>query len=157
LLYILMHALSKAGLFLCAGIVEHNCGTKDMRRLGGLVKTMPVTAACYLLCAFSVMGVPPFGGFFSKYMVLNGAAAAGHPWLTAVFVLGALLTFVYLIRVFILVFLGEPKMPQAREGCASMVCSTALLAALSLGSGLFIHYPAGLVEAIVRQMAVIVK
>ena len=51
LLYILMHGLSKAGLFLCAGIVEHNCRTKDIRRLGGLMKTMPLTAFSFLLCA----------------------------------------------------------------------------------------------------------
>ena len=72
LLYILMHGLAKGGLFLCAGIVEQNTKTKDITQLGGLIKTMPITAVSFLLCSFSVMGIPPFGGFFSKYMVITG-------------------------------------------------------------------------------------
>ena len=59
LLYILMHGLAKAGLFLSAGIVEQNAGTKDITKLGGLLRTMPVTAVSFLFCAFSVMGIPP--------------------------------------------------------------------------------------------------
>ena len=77
LLYILMHGIAKGGLFLCAGIVEHNTHCKDIRRLGGLIKTMPMTAVSFALCAFSVMGIPPFGGFFSKYLVITGTLASG--------------------------------------------------------------------------------
>ncbi len=66
LLYILMHGIAKGGLFLCAGIVEQNTKLKDITKLGGLIQTMPVTAVSFLLCAFSVMGIPPFGGFFCK-------------------------------------------------------------------------------------------
>ncbi len=158
LMYILMHAISKAGLFLCAGIVEHGCHTKDIRRLGGLSKSMPWTAVSFFLCAFSVMGVPPFGGFFSKYMVVNGAVEAGHPYIAIVFIVGAVMTVIYLLRAFVKVFLGESKMEHVpHEGSGSMVFSVSLLAALSIASGLMIYYPAGLVNAIVQQMAVIVK
>ena len=109
LLYILMHGLAKGGLFLCAGIVEHNTHTKDIRKLGGLIKTMPLTAIAFLFCSFSLMGIPPFGGFFSKFMVISGAVSAGNPWVAAVFVLGALMTILYLLRVFKAVFLGKPQ------------------------------------------------
>ncbi len=78
LLYILMHGLAKAGLFLSAGIVEQNAGTKDITKLGGLLRTMPVTAVAFLLCAFSVMGIPPLGGFFGKYMVVSSAVDTGQ-------------------------------------------------------------------------------
>ncbi|HWR23169.1 MAG TPA: NADH-quinone oxidoreductase subunit L [Feifaniaceae bacterium] len=154
ILYILMHGISKAGLFLCAGIVEHTYHTKDIRELGGLVKTMPVTAVSFLLCAFSVMGIPPFGGFFSKYMVISGAAAAGHPWIAFTFLLGAVFTIVYLLRAFTKVFLGEPKRELKKEGSFGMVSSVALLAALSLVSGLLVQIPAGFVESLMRQLAV---
>ncbi len=158
LTYILMHAISKAGLFLCAGIVEHSCHTKDIRKLGGLMKTMPWTAASFFLCAFSVMGIPPFGGFFAKYMVVNGTVEAGHPYLAMVFIVGAVMTVIYLLRAFVKVFLGDTKMEHVpHEGSGTMVFSVALLAALSILSGLLIYYPAGLVNAIVQQMAVIVK
>jgi len=158
LMYILMHAISKAGLFLCAGIVEHSLHTKDIRKMGGLIKTMPWTAASFFLCAFSVMGVPPFGGFFSKDMVIHGAIEAGHPWIAAVFVLGAVMTVLYLMRAFYRVFLGASHVEHpAHEGRGTMEYSVVLLAALSIVSGLFIYYPASLVQAIVSQMAVIIK
>jgi NADH:ubiquinone oxidoreductase subunit 5 (subunit L)/multisubunit Na+/H+ antiporter MnhA subunit len=158
LTYILMHAISKAGLFLCAGIVEHNCHTKDIRKLGGLMKTMPITAASFFLCAFSVMGIPPFGGFFAKYMVVNGTVEAGHPYIAIVFIVGAVMTVIYLLRAFVKVFMGDTKMEHApHEGSGTMVFSVVLLAALSILSGLLIYYPAGFVNAIVQQMAVIVK
>ena len=158
LMYILMHAISKAGLFLCAGIVEHSLHTKDIRRMGGLAKTMPWTAASFFLCAFSVMGVPPFGGFFSKDMVIHGAIEAGHPWIAAVFIIGAVMTVLYLLRAYYKVFLGESHAEHpAHEGRGPMEYSVALLAALSIISGLLIYYPSSLVRAIVEQMAVIIR
>ncbi len=150
LLYILMHGISKAGLFLCAGIVEQNTKIKDITRLGGLIKTMPITAVSFLFCAFSVMGIPPFGGFFSKYMVFAGAAEGNQLWLGLVFMLGAFMTIIYLFRVFNLVFLGEIQSSQGREGSPIMVASVVILALLSLLSGIFINYPSGFVQAVVR-------
>ncbi len=158
LMYILMHAISKAGLFLCAGIVEHSLHTKDIRRMGGLAKTMPWTAASFFLCAFSVMGVPPLGGFFSKDMVIHGAIEAGHPWIAAVFIIGAVMTVLYLLRAYYKVFLGESHAEHsAHEGRGTMEYSVVLLAALSILSGLLIYYPSSLVRAIVEQMAVIIR
>ena len=77
LLFILMHGLAKAGLFLCAGIVIHATHKRDIREMGGLIKTMPFTAVAFLVCAFSVIGIPPFGGFFSKFLVIVGTVKAG--------------------------------------------------------------------------------
>jgi NADH:ubiquinone oxidoreductase subunit 5 (subunit L)/multisubunit Na+/H+ antiporter MnhA subunit len=151
LLYMLMHGLAKGGLFLCAGIVEHNTHTKDIREMGGLIKTMPVTAISFALCALSVMGIPPFGGFFSKYMVISGAVAAGNPWIAGTFILGAFLTVLYLLRVFILVFLGEPKL-QVREGTATMIYAVAILAGLSLIGGFLVRFPNEFIQIALGQM-----
>jgi NADH:ubiquinone oxidoreductase subunit 5 (subunit L)/multisubunit Na+/H+ antiporter MnhA subunit len=153
LLYILMHGMAKGGLFLCAGIVEHQTHTKDITKMGGLIKTMPVTAVAFLLCAFSVMGIPPFGGFFSKYMVLAGAANSGQMAITYIFVIGAFMTMIYLFRLFRMIFLGEVKTePDGKEGTPGMVFSVALLAALSLAAGIFIALPAEVVSSAVTQM-----
>ncbi|MFA5118966.1 MAG: NADH-quinone oxidoreductase subunit L [Candidatus Omnitrophota bacterium] len=157
LLYILMHGLAKAGLFLCAGIVEQNTKIKDITKLGGLAKTMPVTAASFLFCAFSVMGIPPFGGFFSKYMVMAGALQGGHLFLAGIFLIGAILTILYLLRVFTLVFLGEAKSKEVKEGDPLMVFCVGLLAALSLAGGIFIYYPNQVVANVVQQMLVMQK
>ena len=106
LLFILMHGLAKGGLFLCAGIVEQNTKSKDITKLGGLIYTMPVTAVAFLFCSFSIMGIPPFGGFFSKYLVFSGALAAERFWIVLVYLICAFMTIIYLFRVFNLVFLG---------------------------------------------------
>jgi len=154
MLYILMHGVAKGGLFLCAGIVEHGAHTKDITKLGGLFRKMPITGVAFAFCALSVMGIPPFGGFFSKYMVFQGAAALKEPWILGVFLLGALLTILYLFRVFCAVFLGEEKHPEAHEGSASMVWSVAALGALSLVLGVAIYYPSALAQMVLDQMKV---
>ncbi|HNX91303.1 MAG TPA: NADH-quinone oxidoreductase subunit L, partial [Candidatus Omnitrophota bacterium] len=157
LLYIFMHGLSKAGLFLCAGIVEQNTHEKNIRKLGGLVSAMPITASAFLLCAFSVMGIPPFGGFFCKYMVITGAVMSGHPAIAITFFVGAILTVLYLFRLYNAVFMGEMKCNHVSEGSVTMLIAVAALAALSLLGGLFINYPAELVQTILSQIAVVAK
>ena len=157
ILYILMHGLAKGGLFLCAGIVEQNAKTKDITQLGGLIKTMPITAFAFLFCAFSVMGIPPFGGFFSKFMVINGAVQSGHLWITLVFVVGAFLTIIYLFRVFNMVFLGQPKSSTASEGSPVMVFSVALLAVLSILGGILISAPSQFVQSTIQQLPGIIR
>ena len=152
LLYILMHGLAKGGLFLCAGIVEQRTHTKDLRQLGGLARTMPLTAIAFLLCSFSVMGIPPFGGFFAKYMVFSAAAESGRIGIALVFLVAAFLTIAYLFRAFSMVFLGEPKSSQATEGSPVMVASVVGLAALSLAGGLFIYPCARFAQAAALQM-----
>jgi len=152
LLFILMHGLAKAGLFLCAGIVIHAVHTKDIREMGGLFKTMPVTALAFLVCSFSVIGIPPFGGFFSKFLVILGTVQAGHTWVAALALFTAVLTMYYLFKVFSLVFLGEAKHP-APERSKSMVFVVAVLAVLSLAAGLFVSFPMKLVNVATTQMS----
>ncbi len=152
LLYIFTHGLAKAGLFLCAGIVEHNIHTKDIRQMGGLIKSMPGTALSFAFCALSVMGIPPFSGFFSKYMVIAGAVEGGNPWIAGTFIVSAFLTVLYLIRVFAKVFLGELKQSNLKEGTPGMLWAVIILAGLSLLGGFLIRYPNEFIQIAVRQM-----
>jgi len=151
LLFILMHGLAKAGLFLCAGIVEQNTKTKDITQLGGLIKTMPFTAVSFLFCAFSVMGIPPFGGFFSKYFVFAGSVGNRQFFISLVFLIGAVMTMLYLFRLFDKVFLGEAKI-AGREGSRTMILAVMILASLSLAGGIFINFPLEFVEKAAQQM-----
>jgi NADH:ubiquinone oxidoreductase subunit 5 (subunit L)/multisubunit Na+/H+ antiporter MnhA subunit len=145
LLFILMHGLAKAGLFLCAGIVIHATHKRDIREMGGLIKTMPLTAIAFLACAFSVIGIPPFGGFFSKFLIIVGAVKSGAVWPAAVALFTAVLTMFYLLKVFSQVFLGEVK-STAPEGTRSMVFVVTLLAVLSLAAGILVAYPMKVAE-----------
>lgn len=157
ILYILMHGLAKGGLFLCAGIIEQKTHTKDIRQMGGLITTMPITAISFIICAFSVMGLPPLGGFFCKYMVIGGAVNAGHPWIALTFIFAAVLTIIYLIRLFTKVFMGTPRDGSPKEGSLTMLISVVLLAALSLAAGILIYYPSTFIETIINQAGVMVR
>jgi NADH:ubiquinone oxidoreductase subunit 5 (subunit L)/multisubunit Na+/H+ antiporter MnhA subunit len=107
---------------------------------------MPLTAAAFLFCAFSVMGIPPFGGFFSKYLVISGAVGAGQVAIAAVFILGACMTILYLFRLYAAVFMGEEKIEAPRERTAGMVGSVTFLAALSLLSGILVALPSAFIK-----------
>jgi NADH:ubiquinone oxidoreductase subunit 5 (subunit L)/multisubunit Na+/H+ antiporter MnhA subunit len=155
ILFILMHGLAKAGLFLCAGIIEQNAKTRDITKLGGLITGMPVTGLAFIVCSFSVMGLPPMGGFFSKYMVLSGALHGGYTGIAVMFLAGAILTILYLFRVFAMIFLGEPSptLPTGvREGSRVMLWSVGILAVLSIAAGVFFIFPSEFAQSVVLQM-----
>ena len=68
LFHLINHSTFKGALFMVVGIVDHNVGTRDIRRLGGLMSLMPVTFTIALIGSFSMAGLPPFNGFLSKEM-----------------------------------------------------------------------------------------
>ena len=141
LLYILVHSVGKAGLFLTAGIVEQRTHTKDLTKLGGLMQSMPVAAAAFLLSAFSIIGLPPFAGFFSKFYVVLATAAAGYRFIAAVAIATAFVTLLYLMRLFNGIFLGEMKTQPAGVTPKTMTSVVVACGALSLLLGFLVAYP----------------
>jgi multicomponent K+:H+ antiporter subunit A len=111
--HILNHCTFKAALFLSAGIVDHETGTRDARRLGGLLRLMPITGTLAMVAAASMAGLPLLNGFLSKEMMLEAAAHTeylGRPWLVpALATLGALLSVAYSFRFVTAVFLGRAR------------------------------------------------
>jgi NADH:ubiquinone oxidoreductase subunit 5 (subunit L)/multisubunit Na+/H+ antiporter MnhA subunit len=146
LLYIMAHGFAKGGLFLCAGIIEHGTHTKDMTRMGGLFRKMPVTAVCYLICALSIAGIPPMAGFFSKFFVIHGLVEGGHFIIATLAILTAVVTLLYMLKSFRMVFLGESRGEAHREGSPVMVGVVAVLAVLTIFSGFLLQLPYSLVE-----------
>jgi multicomponent Na+:H+ antiporter subunit A len=110
--HILNHALFKAALFLVAGIVAHEAGTRALDELGGLASDLPITAGITVVAALGMAGVPPFNGFYSKEFLFEAtyevAAHGGGVWwlLPAVAVFASIFTFLYSIR-FLHMFFGE--------------------------------------------------
>src|SRR2546426_7347013 len=136
------HAFFKALLFLAAGSVMHAMrGVVDMRRLGGLAGPMRWTAAGFAVGGLALAGVPPFAGFFSKDLILEGAfewAQRGGAMLVWIAGLAtAFVTAVYVTRAMILTFAGPAAHPGRPHGApAVMGLPMAVLAALSFGGGL---------------------
>ena len=110
MLHLVNHAIFKALLFLSAGAVIYIAHhTKDAWKLGGLIKSAPFVALFFAMGSLSLAGVPPFSGFFSKEMVISAAWEWGNGF-TAIFVtIAALLSIAYITRLWILIFLGEPR------------------------------------------------
>jgi multicomponent K+:H+ antiporter subunit A len=143
-LHILNHAAFKAALFMSAGIVEHETGTRDIRRLGGLAKAMPITALVATLAAASMAGLPPLGGFISKELMLYQTpklALLGLPWLLPVLAtLGATFSVGYSLRLAVHLFFGQPReaepFARAHDPGIGMWAAPALLTALAVLLGL---------------------
>ena len=109
-LHLVNHAVFKALLFLAAGAVIYIAHhTKDAWKLGGLIKTAPWVAIFFAMGSLSLAGVPPFSGFFSKELVVASAWEWGNGFTKTFVTIAALLSIAYITRLWILIFLGEPR------------------------------------------------
>jgi len=120
-LHTLNHALFKSLLFLAAGAVVQATGTRDIERLGGLAKRMPLTWAAFLAGSVAIVGLPPLNGFVSEWVtfqaLLAGGTLAGPIRLQALAAAGLALVGALALACFAkvcgIVFLGQPRMPEA--------------------------------------------
>ena len=140
-LYLVAHSLFKGALFMVAGIIDHETGTRDVTKLGGLRKAMPITFAAALAAAISMAGLPPFFGFLAKEEIYY-ALAHGNPravLFTGIAILGNGLMFAVAFAVALKPFLGKPvKTPKhAHEGPLLLWLGPALLALKGLTIALF--------------------
>ncbi|MFW3170082.1 Na+/H+ antiporter subunit A [Geodermatophilus sp. CPCC 206100] len=138
------HALFKSTLFLTVGVVDHSTGTRDLRKLSGLARRLPVLAGIGLLAGASMAGVPPMFGFVGKEAAFTAlwegglpsrAAAAGE--LTGL-VLGSILTAAYTLRFLWGAFARKPGVAPtelAHPPGALFLTAPALLAVLGLVAG----------------------
>ena len=111
--HMLNHATFKASLFMAAGIVDHETGTRDITILNGLRKAMPVTALLAAVAAAAMAGVPLLNGFISKEMffseTLFAEASLSNPYFLPIMaVIGSILSVAYSYRFIVSVFFGEP-------------------------------------------------
>src|SRR5688572_18357039 len=138
--FLLGHALYKGALFLVAGALDHGTGTRDVDRLGGLGRVMPVTAMAAGVAALSMAGLPPLFGFIAKelsYEATLHAPAAG--WVTAAAVAANVLLVAAAGLVGLRPFLGKalPTPRPAHEAPPSLLLGPLALAGLSIAFGLW--------------------
>ncbi len=142
--HLINHAVFKGSLFMVAGIVDHQTGTRDIRKLGGLMGLMPVSFTVAFIGSLSMAGLPPFGGFLSKELFLTSMLAIGDfdlfnfstwgavfpvvAWVASVF------TFIYSFYFVFKTFTGKRKaeaLPlKPSEASPGMLVSPVLLAVL---------------------------
>ncbi|MCR5791087.1 MAG: proton-conducting membrane transporter [Lachnospiraceae bacterium] len=160
LLHVTAHAFIKSSLFLIAGYLMVVTGKKQVDEYRGLGRKMPVLFTCYLLCSLSLIGIPPTGGFISKWYLGTGALSASVPVFSylgpAVLLVSALLTAGYLLPMAINGFFpGNVSAPEEQEfpGKAGMrmlvpiITLTALAVLPGIFPGPLLHWIEKLIEA----------
>lgn len=149
--HVLAHAVFKSGLFMAVGLIDHEAGTRDIRRLSGLRRTMPWTSATLVLTAASMAGVPLFFGFVTKEAIFKALtlapfAPALTPALCVIGVASAAGTFAYSARMLRPLF-GPPMHRPPHEAPAAMIAPVAVTALAGVVLGIAGPLAAPLVDA----------
>ena len=151
LFHLINHSTFKGALFMMVGIVDHEVGTRDIRRLGGLISLMPFTFTIAVIGSFSMAGLPPFNGFLSKEMFFMATVKIAQldvfsldsfgllfpivAWVASVF------TFIYCVMIIIKTFFGKLKPERLEkpphEAPFGMLISPYILIALVIGIFIF--------------------
>lgn len=165
ILHTFNHTLFKGGLFLGAGSIHYATGTKDIEKLGGLIKNMPFSALFILCFSLAISAIIPFNGFISEWLtyqsifsyIAPGQAVVNVLFILAVAALGlaGALAAACFVKLFGISFLGLP-----RSGCASnakevplpMNMGIGILATLCLTIGVFPLFVAGLIDRAVAGL-----
>ncbi len=151
LFHLINHSTFKGALFMIVGIVDHQLGTRDIRRLGGLMSFMPISFTVAIAGSFSMAGLPPFNGFLSKEMFFTSVLNINQLDLLSLDTwgilfpiiawVGSILTFVYCMIFVFKTFAGnyqENKLEhEAHEAPIGMLISPVILAVLVIGIFLF--------------------
>jgi hydrogenase-4 component B len=149
LFHVLNHALFKSLLFMGAGMVVHQTGTRSMDALGGLLKSMKITGAAFIIGSLAICGLPPFNGFAGEFVVylggFQGIALDKIPFAVSVAAIIGLaviggLALACFTRVLGVVFQGEPRSDAARnrtEHGVTMLGAMGILAAACVLIGVF--------------------
>jgi formate hydrogenlyase subunit 3/multisubunit Na+/H+ antiporter MnhD subunit len=164
LLHVLNHALFKGVLFLGAGVVAHTTGTRELDRLGGLLRRMPQTGAAFLTGAVAISGLPPLNGFAGEFLIflgaLHGVMAAGLATaIPGVVVIGGLaliggLAAACFTRAAGIVFLGEARSEYPAhplEPGVAMRLAMGLLAAGCVLMGLLAPWVVGALAPVIES------
>lgn len=141
--HMMNHATFKASLFMGAGIVDHETGTRDLRRLGGLRRLMPITAVVTTVAAGAMAGVPLLNGFLSKEMFFAESIFAGNEsglqiTLPVIATLAGVFSVAYALRLIHQVFFGSlpqdlPRMPHEPTRGMLLPSAVLVLACLLVG------------------------
>ncbi|HVL36057.1 MAG TPA: proton-conducting transporter membrane subunit, partial [Burkholderiales bacterium] len=139
IVHLFNHGITKAALFIFAGAIALRVGSTRLERLAGLAKRMPLTCAGIVVGGLSLVGVPAFAGFVTKWNLVVGALEAGLWWIAFVPVASSLIALAYVWRFVEIVYLREPDpgLAAVREAPAGLLLPGIALAILVIVAGLW--------------------
>jgi multicomponent Na+:H+ antiporter subunit D len=109
LVYLVNHAIAKSMLFLTSGGIIHHAGTRDMRKMGGMVDSAPLMSLMFLVGAMSIAGMPPLGGFIAKLSLFDAGIGEQYYFAIGIALFFAIFTLFYMFRAMLLMFWGEKR------------------------------------------------
>jgi multicomponent Na+:H+ antiporter subunit D len=139
LFHLINHAVFKGLLFLNAGSIEFRLGTRDLKKMGGLYSSMPLTSATSLSASMAISGIPPFNGFFSKLIIIIAAVQAKYYLLALLAVIVSVITLASFLKFQRFAFYNisaERITRKIKDVPFVMVLSMVILALLCLGLSL---------------------
>jgi formate hydrogenlyase subunit 3/multisubunit Na+/H+ antiporter MnhD subunit len=156
LTHIANHAIMKTMLFFCAGaLISRAAGhAQSLTALKGIGRKMPFTAFCMGIGLLSIMSVPPFSGFVSKFMMIYASVEAGLYPVAVVMLIGGVIGAMYYARILRVIFFEPYSGPDISEAPLSMRCVVGTLAALTVFNGIYPDALLNLVMPVVDQLAV---
>ncbi len=154
LLHIAMHAFGKITLFFCAGAIYVASHKKFISEMDGLGRRMPLTYGAFLLGSLSIIGMPPLGGFISKWHLLLGAIESRQLLLLVVLLVSSLLNAAYFFPIIYRGFFVRPAEGQEHSGIqeAPLCCLIPLLTTAAVSLGLF-FFPDVLLQLVRQALA----
>lgn len=141
--HILNHAVMKDLLFFGAGALILSAGSRKLSDLQGAASQMPVTVTCMVVGIISIMGLPPFAAFYSKFAMISAAVANGNILVAAILLAGSFIGVFYYVRILnTLVFQKRPEgAPVLKDPCRSMQYAMMALAGLAILFGFLPNIP----------------
>ncbi|MBS3741111.1 MAG: NADH/ubiquinone/plastoquinone (complex I) [Candidatus Cloacimonetes bacterium] len=138
-LHLFYHSIFKSLLFLNSGAVEYATGERDIRKLGGLSKDLPITSSTTMVGTLSISGIPPFNGFFSKLIIIIACFQAGNPILGFIAAAVSIVTLAYYLKVQKHAFYGKKKAKQILEKVPfTLKAAMIILAVLCLATSIIL-------------------
>ena len=145
--HILAHALASAGAFMAIASVARVTGTTKIKELGGMIHGMPITYLAYLIAIISMAGIPPMGGFVSKWLIFQAVIDQGLVFVGVAVFFGSVGSFLYVFRPLAALFLGQSftEYKNVKEAPIMMLIPTFIIMGLNIYTGIF---PSGILNFI---------
>ena len=137
--HILAHAVASAAAFMAIAAVARAAGTTKMKELGGMIHKMPLTYLAYLIAIISMAGIPPMGGFISKWLIFQAVIDKGLIFVGIAVFFGSIGSFLYVFRPLAALFLGQElrEYKGIKEAPILMLIPTFILMGLNIYTGIF--------------------
>ncbi|MGD9909772.1 MAG: proton-conducting transporter membrane subunit [Candidatus Izemoplasmatales bacterium] len=153
--HILAHALASAGAFMAIAAVARQTGTTKMKELGGMIHKMPITYLVYLIAIISMAGIPPMGGFISKWLIFQAVINKGMILVGVAVFFGSIGSFLYVFRPLAALFLGQELSmysSKVKEAPIMMLIPMVIISLLNVYTGVFPNAMLGFINNIISDL-----